>query len=114
MRPLSDQATCRGANGQQNNSTNAWALQVALSVALLSISAVLLASSFFGEAIWFNDQNGNLVPPHNQLTWAGGLVDEIGNSNPQPGTNNWWTQDGYGGFRNVFPDAFVCLTTTFR
>ena len=31
---------------QQNNSTKAWALQVALSVALLSISAVLLASSF--------------------------------------------------------------------
>src|SRR5215813_8381618 len=31
---------------QQNNSTNAWALQVALSVALLSISAVLLAASF--------------------------------------------------------------------
>src|SRR6266478_7309593 len=31
---------------QQNNSTNAWALQVALSIALLSISAVLLASSF--------------------------------------------------------------------
>ena len=31
---------------QQNNSTRAWALQVALSIALLSISAVLLASSF--------------------------------------------------------------------
>src|SRR5215470_12502743 len=31
---------------QQNNSTNAWALQVALSVTLLSISAVLLAASF--------------------------------------------------------------------
>ena len=31
---------------QQNNSIRAWALQVALSVALLSISAVLLASSF--------------------------------------------------------------------
>jgi phospholipase C len=31
---------------QQNNSTKAWALQAALSVALLSISAVLLASSF--------------------------------------------------------------------
>jgi hypothetical protein len=31
---------------QQNNSTNAWTLQVVLSVALLSISAVLLASSF--------------------------------------------------------------------
>ena len=31
---------------QQNNSTHAWALHVALSVALLSISAVLLASGF--------------------------------------------------------------------
>ena len=31
---------------QQNNSTRAWALQIALSAALLSISAVLLASSF--------------------------------------------------------------------
>src|SRR6266581_355371 len=31
---------------QQNNSTRAWALQIALSIALLSISAVLLASSF--------------------------------------------------------------------
>ena len=31
---------------QQNNSTRAWALQVALSVALVSISAVLVASSF--------------------------------------------------------------------
>src|SRR5438477_461175 len=31
---------------QQNKSTHAWALQVALSVALLSMSAVLLASSF--------------------------------------------------------------------
>src|SRR5882724_2515911 len=31
---------------QQNNSTRAWALHVALSIALLSISAVLLASSF--------------------------------------------------------------------
>ena len=31
---------------QQNNSTRAWALHVALSLALLSISAVLVASSF--------------------------------------------------------------------
>src|SRR5260370_3360697 len=31
---------------QQNNSPRAWALQIALSVALLSISAPLLASSF--------------------------------------------------------------------
>src|SRR6267378_4152558 len=31
---------------QRNNSTRAWALHIALSIALLSISAVLLASSF--------------------------------------------------------------------
>src|SRR5260370_32118104 len=31
---------------QLNNSTKAWALQVALSVALISVSAVLLAASF--------------------------------------------------------------------
>jgi len=31
---------------QKNNSTPAWALQIALSVGLLSISAALLASSF--------------------------------------------------------------------
>ena len=35
---------------QQNNSIRAWALQVALSVALLSISAVLLASASFKAA----------------------------------------------------------------
>jgi phospholipase C len=56
---------------------------------------------YFGDAIWFSDENGNaLVPPHNQLTWAGGPVDEIENPNPQAGTNNFWIQDGYGGFGN--------------
>ena len=55
---------------------------------------------FFGDALWFKDQNGNLVPPHNQMTFLGGPVDEIENPNPQPGTNNWWMQDGYGGFGN--------------
>src|SRR5262249_48692734 len=35
---------------QQNNSTRAWALQVAISVTLLCISAVLLASSFNSTA----------------------------------------------------------------
>jgi phospholipase C len=53
----------------------------------------------FGDAIWFSDEDGNpLVPPHNQTTFAGGPVDEIENPNPVAGTNNWWTQDGYGGF----------------
>jgi phospholipase C len=56
---------------------------------------------FFGDAIWFSDKNGNAqVPPHNQLTFAGGPVDEIEDPNPVAGTNNWWTQDGYGGFGN--------------
>src|SRR5215469_2268897 len=56
---------------------------------------------FFGDAIWFSNENGNpLVPPNNQLTWAGGPVYEIENPNPQAGTNNCWVQDGYGGFGN--------------
>jgi len=57
---------------------------------------------FFGDALWFDDPNSPtpLIPPHNQLTFAGGPVDEIENPNPQLGTNNWWTQDGYGAFGN--------------
>ncbi|MGA7262369.1 MAG: alkaline phosphatase family protein, partial [Stellaceae bacterium] len=55
-----------------------------------------------GDAIWFSDGNGNpLQPPHNQMVAAGspnaGVVDEIENPNPLSGTNNWYTQDGYGG-----------------
>jgi phospholipase C len=58
---------------------------------------------FFGDAVWFKDQNGNLVPPnpndaHGGMTAFGGPVNEIENPNPVAGTNNWWTQDGYGGF----------------
>ena len=56
----------------------------------------------FGDAIWFSDADGNpAMPPHNQLVWPGtmdaGVVDEIENPNPLPGTNNWYTEDGYGG-----------------
>ena len=55
-----------------------------------------------GDAIWFSDGNGNpLTPPHNQMVAAGspnaGVVDEIENPNPLTGTNNWYTEDGYGG-----------------
>lgn len=54
---------------------------------------------FFGDAIWFSDENGHPgTPPHNETIWAGGPVDEIENPNPMPGTNNFWIQDGYGGF----------------
>ena len=55
----------------------------------------------FGDAIWFSGPNAKpAVPPHNQMTFAGGPVDEIENPNVVPGTNNWWIQDGYGGFGN--------------
>ena len=56
----------------------------------------------FADAIWFSDGNGNsAVPPHNQVVYAGtadaGTVDEVENPDPAPGTNNWYTEDGYGG-----------------
>ena len=55
-----------------------------------------------GDAIWFASANGEPAqPPHNELVAAGspnaGIVDEIENPNPQDGTNNWYTEDGYGG-----------------
>ena len=55
-----------------------------------------------GDAIWFSDSNGNPAqPPHNQLVAGGspnaGVVDEIENPKPQSGTNNYYTEDGYGG-----------------
>ena len=55
-----------------------------------------------GDAIWFSDGNGNpLTPPHNMKVAAGspnaGVVDEVENPNPLKGTNNWYTEDGYGG-----------------
>jgi len=55
-----------------------------------------------GDAIWFSDGSGNaLQPPHNQMVAAGspnaGIVDEIADPNPLSGTNNWYSEDGYGG-----------------
>jgi phospholipase C len=54
-----------------------------------------------GDAIWFaNSQGKPAQPPHNTLVASGspnaGVVDEIEDPNPQPGTNNWYTEDGYG------------------
>jgi phospholipase C len=58
----------------------------------------------FGHAdmIWFSDGKGNAaVPPENVTVYAGtpdaGVVNEIENPNPAKGTNNWYTEDGYGG-----------------
>ncbi len=55
-----------------------------------------------GDMIWFSDGNGNaMTPPHNAVVDAGtanaGTVDEIENPNAAAGTNNWYSQDGYGG-----------------
>jgi phospholipase C len=55
-----------------------------------------------GDAIWFSDGNGHpATPPHKQMVAAGtanaGVVDEVEDPTAAPGTNNWYTEDGYGG-----------------
>jgi phospholipase C len=55
-----------------------------------------------GDAIWFSDGKGNAaVPPHKIEVGKGtknaGIVDEVENPNPLAGTNNWYSEDGYGG-----------------
>ncbi len=60
-----------------------------------------------GDAIWFSDGKGNpLVPPNNPVnplapgtpvTGFTSALSEIENPNPQASTNNFYTQDGYGG-----------------
>lgn len=56
-----------------------------------------------GDAIWFSDGSGHpAMPPHNVTppyvnAVNAGVVDEIENPNPMKGTNNWYTEDGYGG-----------------
>jgi phospholipase C len=57
-----------------------------------------------GDMIWFSDGNGNpQTPAHNVAVTTNpagyggtGTIDEIENPNPAGGTNNWYTQDGYG------------------
>jgi phospholipase C len=47
------------------------------------------------DMIWFSDGKGNAkVPPSNP---ASGQLNEIENPNPAAGTNNWYSEDGYGG-----------------
>jgi phospholipase C len=53
------------------------------------------------DMIWFSDGKGNAAaPPHNTLVDKGsanaGVVDEVENPNPAKGTNNWYSEDGYG------------------
>ena len=42
----------------------------------------------FADGIWYSDGNGNALPPPSH---------EIENPDPQAGTNNWYSSDGYGG-----------------
>jgi phospholipase C len=54
-----------------------------------------------GDMIYFSDGKGNAAtPPHNVEVATGtpnaGTVDEVENPNPAAGTNNWYTEDGYG------------------
>ena len=69
-----------------------------------TLNAIGLDSIYLGfaDAIWFSDANfAPAVPPSNvailQGTANAGTVDQIENPNPQKGTNNWYTEDGYGG-----------------
>jgi phospholipase C len=54
------------------------------------------------DAIWFSDANGHPASPPNGTKVAtgtanAGVVNEVENPNPAPNTNNWYTEDGYGG-----------------
>ncbi len=60
-----------------------------------------------GDAIWFSNRAGAPeVPPHNPvdpqnpgqpLPGHASALSQIENPDPMPGTNNFYTQDGYGG-----------------
>jgi phospholipase C len=55
------------------------------------------------DAIWFSDGKGHPeVPPEDESVDTSnptetGVVDQIENPDPAPGTNNWYVEDGYGG-----------------
>jgi len=52
----------------------------------------------YADSIWYSDGNGNaLTPPSNQIE----------NPNPQPGTNNWYDEDGYGGSGGTGGGSYV-------
>ncbi|MGC2171978.1 MAG: alkaline phosphatase family protein [Candidatus Sulfotelmatobacter sp.] len=75
----------------------------------------------FGHAdmIWFSDARGNPAePPNNKVVYTApyngqpnpdkGTVAEVENPNPAPGTNNWYSQDGYGSSYNAgYPPPYT-------
>jgi phospholipase C len=65
------------------------------------------------DAIWFSDTNGKpAAPPNGTQVFTGtpdaGTVNEVENPNPAPGTNNWYTEDGYGNSYNAgYPPPYT-------
>jgi phospholipase C len=52
----------------------------------------------FADSIWYSDGFGHaLTPPSNQIE----------NPNPQPGTNNWYDDDGYGAGNGTGGGSYV-------
>jgi phospholipase C len=54
----------------------------------------------YADELYYADQNGDpATPNHVQVPGSNPpvYVDEVENPNPAPGTNNWYTNDGYGG-----------------
>jgi phospholipase C len=56
-----------------------------------------------GDAIWYSDGKGNALPPPHLVKTGGtnadggaAVLDEVENPNPAVGTNNWYSEDGYG------------------
>jgi phospholipase C len=64
-----------------------------------------------GDAIWFSAADGSPgKPPQNTTVYSTyngvanpdkGVLQEIENPNPAAGTNNWYTEDGYGNSQNA-------------
>jgi phospholipase C len=72
-----------------------------------------------GDAIWFSDGKGNAQDAAAQRDGRhrhanAGVVDEVENPNPAAGTNNWYTEDGYGGgsYGSAAPPTAAAPTAT--
>jgi phospholipase C len=65
------------------------------------------------DMLYFTDSNGKpTVPPNGVQVFGGtpdaGTVSEVENPNPASGTNNWYTQDGYGNSYNAgYPPPYT-------
>ena len=66
-----------------------------------------------GDMIWFSDANGKpAVPPNGVEVFKGtpdaGVVNQVENPNPAGGTNNWYTEDGYGtSYNSGYPPPYT-------